>query len=470
MQARLRNGESSAGSPGRIAPAAPRRRPALIHSPSSHSVLTETMFQLRRWSARLHRTTRSALSRGVVPTVRKLFATPAPAPSGHHGRLPAPPAAAPAAGTVLVVDAMPPTPDRDSGSLRLCNIMGLLRERGYRVCFLADDGTAPDRTDADPAIAGVEVLQEAPVDWLRGEGARLRAAILCRHQVALPWIPLLRKYAPQARLIFDTVDVHHIREQREAAQRGSRLLGRHARATRRRECAAAGRADATWVVSEDERRHLAQLVPDARIRVVSNSVHPIRPGPGFDARRDLVFIGGHRHPPNTDAAWWLVEEVFPCIRALLPEVRLHLVGDEVPRQLRIAASRREGLEVHGHVPDLASYLDGCRVAVVPLRYGAGVKGKISMSMAHGQPVVSTRCGVEGMQLRDGEDVLVADTAHGLAHCVARLYGDRALWQRVSQGGLANARRHYSLETVSRALEQDFPTPVPSTGQPPAPSA
>jgi O-antigen biosynthesis protein len=364
---------------------------------------------------------------------------------------------------------MLPTPDRDSGSLRLCNIMGLLRDRGYRVCFLADDGTRPDQAGPNAAPPGVEVLREAPIDWLRAGGSQLCAAILCRHQVALPWIPLLRKYAPQARLIFDTVDLHHIREDREAAQRGSRLLRSHARSTRRRECAAASRADATWVVSEDERRHLARLVPDARICVVSNSVHPIRPGRDFDSRRDLLFIGGHRHPPNTDAAWWLVEEVFPCIRAFLPDVRLHLVGDEVPPDLRRAAAQREGIEIHGHVLDVAPYLDDCRVAIVPLRYGAGVKGKISMSMAHGQPVVSTSCGVEGMHLREGDDVLVADTPRGLADSVARLYGNRALWEKISKGGLANVSRHYSLETVSKALEQDFPMPPPSTCLSPATS-
>jgi O-antigen biosynthesis protein len=364
----------------------------------------------------------------------------------------------PAAGDgnlVLVVDALLPRPDRDSGSLRLTNIIGLLRDRGYRVCFIADDGDGFQQLPA--RLRELEVIREPPARWLRVNGTGLHAAILCRHQVALPWIPLLRKCAPQARLVFDTVDLHHVREEREAVQIGSRIRKLNARMTRRRERKAVLLADATWVVSEAEQRQLSRLAPGRRISVVSNSVHPIRTGPAFASRRDLVFVGGHRHPPNTDAVWWLVREVFPCIRERLPGVRLYLVGDDMPADLRTAATSSDGIEVAGHVADLTPYLDGCRVAIAPLRYGAGVKGKINMSLAHGQPVVSTGCGVEGMHLRDGIDVLVADTPMELADAVARLYRERDLWEAISNGGLANTRRHYSLEAVSRALDQDFPT-------------
>jgi glycosyltransferase involved in cell wall biosynthesis len=101
--------------------------------------------------------------------------------------------------------------------------------------------------------------------------------------------------------------------------------------------------------------------------------------------------------------------------------------------------------VHGHVPDIAPYMDGARVAVAPLRYGAGVKGKVNLSMAHGQPVVATSCAVEGMHLRAGEDVLVADEAASFADAVLLAYRDPVLWQRLSANGLLNVERHFSLE-------------------------
>jgi hypothetical protein len=94
-------------------------------------------------------------------------------------------------------------------------------------------------------------------------------------------------------------------------------------------------------------------------------------------------------------------------------------------------------------------MDGARIAVAPLRYGAGVKGKVNLSMAHGQPVVATACAVEGMHLRDGEDVLVADDAEPFAQAVLRAYDDAALWAALVGNGLRNVQAHFSLDAATR---------------------
>jgi glycosyltransferase involved in cell wall biosynthesis len=170
------------------------------------------------------------------------------------------------------------------------------------------------------------------------------------------------------------------------------------------------------------------------------------PGLPFAQRHDLVFVGGFRHPPNADAVLWFAREAFPRIRAALPDVRFHCIGGDVPREIA-ALSTEPGIVVHGHVPDIDPYMDGCRVAVAPLRYGAGVKGKVNLSMAHGQPVVATPCAVEGMHLADGEDVLVADGADAFADAVLRLYRDEPLWERLAAGGLANVAKHFSADAA-----------------------
>ncbi|MDX1380478.1 MAG: glycosyltransferase family 4 protein, partial [Xanthomonadales bacterium] len=99
----------------------------------------------------------------------------------------------------------------------------------------------------------------------------------------------------------------------------------------------------------------------------------------------------------------------------------------------------------------APFLDGCRLAVAPLRYGAGVKGKVNQSMAHGQPVVATPVAVEGIHAEHGRDVLVADTVEAFADEVVRLYRDEALWQQISEGGIDNVRRHFSYDAARDAL-------------------
>jgi glycosyltransferase involved in cell wall biosynthesis len=270
-------------------------------------------------------------------------------------------------------------------------------------------------------------------------------------------LPLLRRHAPQARLVFDSVDLHYLRERRGAALAGDASLARAAERTRALELDVIARSDATLVVSQVERELLASDAPDATVEILSNLHHVAVAGPGFDAREDIMFVGGFRHPPNVDAVVWFADEVWPRLREQMPALRFHCIGGDVPDT--IAALRgRDGIEVHGHVPDLSSYLDGVRLAIAPLRYGAGVKGKVNLSMAHGQPVIATTCAVEGMHLDPGQDVLVADDAAGFAEAVLRAYRDPALWQRLSDSGRRNVVRHFSLdagrEVVRRVLLQE----------------
>ncbi|MBX3726989.1 MAG: glycosyltransferase [Xanthomonadales bacterium] len=358
-------------------------------------------------------------------------------------------------GRVLVVDATTPEPDQDSGSVRLVNLFRLLRRSGRHVTFLADNrARVPGYTERLQAI-GIEVLYDPwlgdPIDWLRRHGPTLDAVIVCRHYIAASWLHLVRRYAPRARFVFDTVDLHYLREQRAAELSGSAELARQAAVTRGQELRLVRAADVTVVVSPAERALLAVDAPGARVEVLSN-IHPVhgcrRP---WAQRADLWFVGGFQHPPNVDAVSWFVAEVFPAIRQRLPGVRFHVVGSKMPASIRALAG--DAVEIHGHVADLDPFLDGCRIAVAPLRYGAGVKGKVNMSMSCGQPVVATPMAVEGMHLADGSEVLVADDAARFADAVVRLYQDESLWDRLSAAGLDNVRRHFSFEAAQAALEQ-----------------
>ncbi|MFZ5657681.1 MAG: glycosyltransferase [Pseudomonadota bacterium] len=357
----------------------------------------------------------------------------------------------PARGTaVLVVDALTPDPTRDSGSVRLVNLMRLLLQEGAHVKFLPatprHDGA---RTQALQRL-GVEVWYPPhvtrPPAWLQRHGRGLDVALVCRHYVAREFLPLLRRHAPQARVLFDTVDLHYLRERRGAAVAADPALARAAEATRQLELQVVRGSDVTLVVSEAERRVLADDAPGARVELLSN-VHEVG-GPGRPGaeRHGLVFVGGFRHPPNVDAVVWFAREVFPLIRRVRPDIEFHCIGSDAPPAV-LALAGCDGVTLHGHVPDLSPFMDGARIAVAPLRFGAGVKGKVNLSMAHGQPVVATSCAVEGMHLRDGEDVLVADEPQDFADAVLRLYGDEALWNRLAANGLDNVARHFSMDAA-----------------------
>ncbi|GAB3744707.1 glycosyltransferase [Lysobacter olei] len=367
------------------------------------------------------------------------------------------------AGMALVIDALTPQPDRDSGSLRCANLMRLLLQEGMGVVFmpanLAEDGAYTQSLRQ----LGVEVWHTPFVrslpDWMRAHGTRFDTIIVSRHYILDQMLPLLRRFAPQAKLVFDTVDLHYLRERRGAQMLGDAALLKAAERTRRCELDLINRSDVTWVVSEVERALLAEDAPQARVEVLSNLHDLADAGLPFAERRDVVFVGGFRHPPNVDAVLWFAGEVWPHVQASEPGAVFHCIGGDVPPEIKALAAR-PGIRVHGHVPDIAPYMSDVRVAVAPLRFGAGVKGKVNLSMAHGQPVVATSCAVEGMHLRDGEDVLVADTPDAFAAAVLRVYRDEALWARLSANGRANVARHFSLDAgravVRRLLGRQGP--------------
>ncbi|MEO7065680.1 MAG: glycosyltransferase, partial [Rhodanobacter sp.] len=358
-------------------------------------------------------------------------------------------------GQILVVDAMTPDPSRDSGSLRLCAILRLLGEQGWSTTFLPDDGHASSAEINSLGALGTEVLHKPWVadlpHWLRSHGRDLHAVILCRHTVAGQYASLVRRHAPQARLLFDTVDLHFLREQRAAKLRGSNTMARQAESSRRNELALITQCDATFVVSPHEQTLLAQQVPQARVELLSNihEVHGCR-NP-FQGRKDLVFIGGYGHPPNADAIHWMFKQILPQLRTTLPNVLLHVIGN-LPDTIRNDLAR-PGLELHGHVNDLSPWLEHCLASLAPLRFGAGVKGKINMAMSYGLPVIATSVAVEGMNLTDGEDVLVADDCADIVAAVQRLSTDPELWAKLSSNSMKNVREHFSSSSAAATLRR-----------------
>jgi hypothetical protein len=163
----------------------------------------------------------------------------------------------------------------------------------------------------------------------------------------------------------------------------------------------------------------------------------------------LVFIGGFQHPPNTDAVLWYAQEVLPHVRAALPGVVTYIVGSSVPANVRALAA--EDFVVTGYVPDVTPYFMGCRVSIAPLRYGAGVKGKINLAMSYGLPVVATTPSIEGMSLVPERDVLVADEAKDFADAIVRLYHDEALWNQLAAGGRENIRTYFSRDVARSTI-------------------
>ena len=353
----------------------------------------------------------------------------------------------------LVIDACMLTPDQDSGSLRMQRVMDILTGLGCKVTFVADNLEYRQPYVQALQQQGIEVQfhpYTSSLAMLLGErGGEFDLVFLSRHYVAARHMATVRAFAPRALVVFDTVDLHFLREQRLAELDASRAAGSAAAAKRAEELALIRRADVTLVVSAVERDLLADLAPQAKVIVLSNIHDRHEHGRPFAQRSGLLFVGGFRHPPNTDAVLWYASEILPRIRSRLPGVKSYIVGADPPATIRRLAS--DDLVIAGFVPDLSPYLEGCRVSISPLRYGAGVKGKVNQAMSFGLPVVATTPSIEGMHLTPGSDVLIGDHPQAFADAVVRAYQDQTLWERLAAGGRDNVSRHFSREVARSAI-------------------
>jgi GT2 family glycosyltransferase/glycosyltransferase involved in cell wall biosynthesis/tetratricopeptide (TPR) repeat protein len=354
---------------------------------------------------------------------------------------------------VLVIDACMLTPDQDAGSMRMWAILEVLRELGAQVSFMAENLEYRQPYADDLQQAGVEVLFHPHVSsvaaHIEKQGRYYDMILVSRYYVAANYVDLIRDKAPQATIVFDTVDLHFLREQRLAALHDSRSIRQSAATKREQELSVVRRCDVTLVVSPVERQLLAEMEPESRVDILP-TIYPVHgSATPFADRAGIIFVGGFRHPPNTDGVLYYAKEVLPLLRERLPGVITHIVGSNAPQPVRALAA--DDLVIEGFLPDVAPLFSRCKLSICPLRYGAGVKGKINHSMSHGVPVVGTSAAVEGMHLRDGEDVLVGDTAAAFADAIVRLYHDEALWNRLSVNGLANVRQHFSKDAVRGEL-------------------
>ena len=251
--------------------------------------------------------------------------------------------------------------------------------------------------------------------------------------------------------MFDTVDLHYVREWRAARVAEDRDRIWEARRRKVQELDLVRRADVTLVVSDVEKAILDRQCPGADVRVLPTIVDvPDDEPPGREGRRDLIFVGGFRHAPNVDAVEFFVAAVLPRIVERVPDLVFRVVGSHPPEHFADLAG--PNVEILGYVPDLTPILRRALISVAPLRYGAGVKGKVNLSMAYGVPTVISAVAAEGMHLVDRRDTLIADDPADFAAAVVELVESPDLWECLSRNGRASVRAHFSVEAVASRID------------------
>lgn len=374
---------------------------------------------------------------------------------------------------ILVIDPFMPMHDRSAGSLRTHRVLEAMCDAGCAVTFLGRNGYRQERYARRLERMGVRTYRS---DRLRlhelGEDdptspvldlerlitdSDFDLAWLDFLDIGITYTPYLRDLSPRTQVWIDSVDVHHLRQRRQAevadavGDPAAAHLHRLADQVRVREQWAYGLADGLVAVTDEDAAEIRRLVPGASVAIVPTIHDPVPVVAPLQARRGLLFVGNFAHPPNVDAVTHLCTELMPAIRRRVPDATCTVVGPDAAPDLAAMMAATPGVTATGWVPETAPFLDAARVSIAPLRFGAGIKGKIGEALAAGLPVVSTTVGVEGMGLHPGTDVRVGDSTAAFAAAVELLLTDDAAWWAQSAAGRELAEQRYSLRVVAASV-------------------
>lgn len=350
---------------------------------------------------------------------------------------------------ILVTDVRVPHHDMIAADMTTFHLLKDLVSFGYSVTFVPWGSPWPERYATDLRRIGV-VLDYDPArhgsarDYVERFGCRYAAFYLQPMGLAAELLPVIRTVAPEAKVVFHAADLCFVREQREAELADDKALYKSAEKTKAKELDLIRKVDHLVVISEREKEfvtaEVGRAVPVSSFTCLySKCLESAAP---FQARKGIIFIGVFGHKPNVDAVLWFARNVWPLVRREVPDMVFHVVGNYAPPEIQ-ALDGKDGIVIEGFVEDLDPLLASVRLAVAPLRYGAGIKGKIGMTMGAGVPNVCTSIATEGMGVENEKQALVADSPEDFAAAVVRLHSDAELWQRLSEAGRALVRECFS---------------------------
>lgn len=368
---------------------------------------------------------------------------------------------------VLVVDHYVPQPDRDAGSRTMWQFIRMFQAHGMIVKFW------PENLWYDPVYtpmlerAGVEVFYGAEYagrfdDWIRDNGAYIDTVLLSRPHISVNFTDAIRCHS-RAHVLYYGHDLHHQRLRRQLALKYDQRTQDAMEEVERQEKKVWTQVDTIFYPAADEtdvvERWLRAHGEPARARTIpvyAFDSFPAQPWERLEQRHDLLFVAGFGHPPNAGAAVWFVEDVLPRIQARRPEVRINLVGSNPTEDVKRLA--RDGVTVTGYVSDddLADYYAQARVAVAPLLYGGGMKGKVVEAMRFGLPCVTSLAGAQGLE-EATSFLAVAKDADSFATEVLRLLEDDLLWLQRSRAAQAFAQERFSVEALWRIVSDRIAT-------------
>lgn len=350
---------------------------------------------------------------------------------------------------ILVIDHYVPTYNKDAGSFFMFSLLKALAHLGYRVVFWPDNLHRSEPYTMLVQQMGIEVIygRHDFNQYLEKHQEFFDAAILTRNHIAINFIDAVRSKIKK--VIYHDPDLEFLREQRRFSFEGGgedELLR-----VKEREFYLFRNCDIISIHSPVERDIIRQELQDATVAVIPLPINGITAcTTAFSERSGLLFVGS-THPPNVDALAYFLEYVFPLVTAKRPDIKLYIVGQVPKNQLKNCD--HSNVVFTGFVEDLRPYFEQARVYIAPLRYGAGIKGKILEALSFGLPVVTTSIGAEGIGLTHTRDVFIEDNHVGFAESVLRLYEDPNLWNEIRLRGQEHVELNFSQAVFTTKVQE-----------------
>lgn len=349
---------------------------------------------------------------------------------------------------ILMVSAVLPMPDRDAGSINTEYIIKILLDLGYSVSFfpLYFRAYVPKYTEKLQQI-GVNIIDNSVAknltEYLKDQGKDYTSIHLFRYDVGNDSVKIIKKHAPHSKIVFHNMELAYLREKRQSEVEKSLMLHLKSLRTKQIESKIIAKSDYTVVHTDFEKEKILNELrtgsPD-KIRVFPY-IYECEEGKSFEEREGIMFIGNFIHPPNYDAALFLLKDILPKIREKLLDIKCYIVGSNPPEEF--FNLKDKDTIITGFVEDAKEYFRNVRLTVVPLRFSSSVRGKIVASLSHGTPCVTTTVGAEGMGFTNERDILIADNSDIFPECVVGLYQDYGLWQKISDSGISFIKENYS---------------------------
>lgn len=367
--------------------------------------------------------------------------------------------------TILVIDHYVPEYDRDAGSRTTFQYLGLFLDMGLNVKFIGDNFINREPYTSVLQQKGIEVLygyyyEKHWQHWLRENSDYFDYVFLNRPHIAHKYIDFIRRNT-SAKIIYYGHDLHFLREERQYEIEQKKSLLRSAEMWKHKESELFHKSDIVLYPSIVEVEEVKKI--DSRLEVYPLQSYLFEKNTGNphqhydDDKRDLLFVGGFNHPPNVDAVLWFVRDIFPHITAKDPEIKFIVVGSKVTDQIMKLQSER--VIIKGFVSDeeLARLYENCRLVIAPLRYGAGIKGKIVEAIYYRSAVVTTTIGAEGLCNNNGL-ITVEDNAIAFAEKTLELYYDKAKLEQIFNDSPEFIRQYFSKENAMKFIRETMLSP------------